>query len=106
MKLLCHCIKESIYMDVLNLDYFKDVCVGASFSVQITEVFPGIGYQNSKVCPVKHKTRSDSEDFLTESLQSSYTYGLNERKRKADPNLPAGCSLPPIPRSRQRSARC
>ena len=34
-----------------------------------------------------------------------YIY-IKERKRKADPNLPVGCSFFLIPRSRQRSDRC
>lgn len=39
------------------------------------------------------------------TLRISYPYGLNERKRKADQNLPGGCLFPSVPISRQRSAR-
>ena len=70
---------------------FKDGSVGASFSVQIIVVFPGTAYQNNKVCPVNRETRLDREDYWIETLRTSYLYGLNERKRKIDPNLPLGC---------------
>ena len=40
-----------------------------------------------------------------ETRQKSYSYGLNERKWKADPNLPVGCSFPSFLRSKQRRAR-
>ena len=85
---------------------FKYVCVGASFLVQITEVFPGTWYKNNKVCPVNSKTRLDKGNYLIESLWIFYSYGLNKTKRKDDPNLPVGCLFPYIPRSRQRSSRC
>ena len=39
------------------MKHFKDVCVGASSSVQITEVFPGTGYKINKVCLVYRETR-------------------------------------------------
>lgn len=57
------------------------------------------------LCLVNFKTRLDREDYRTESLRTSYPYDLNERKREVDPNLSAGCSFPPISRSRQRSSR-
>ena len=57
------------------------------------------------LCLVNFKTRLDREDYRTESLRTSYPYDLNERKREVDPNLSAGCSFPPILRSRQRSSR-
>ena len=88
------------------IKHFKDVCVGASSSVQITEAFPGTGYKNNKMCSVNRETRLHREGYWIETLQISYPYSLNERKRNSDPNVPVGYSFPPIPRSRQRSARC
>ena len=79
---------------------FKNVCVGASFSVQIIE-FPDAGYKNNKVCQGNYETRLDREDYRKGALRKSYPYVLNERKRKANSNLPFGCTFPPIPRSRQ-----
>ena len=52
------------------IKYFKDVCNGAS--VQIIGVFPG-----------NRETRLDREDYWIQTLRTSYTNGLNERKRKA-----------------------
>ena len=74
--------------------HFKDVCIGASISFEIIEVFPDTGCKNNKLCPVNHETRLYREDYLVETLWTSNTYGLNERKRIADPNFPVGCSLP------------
>ena len=88
-----------------GIKHFKDICLGVSFSIQTIEVFPGTAYKNNNVCPVNFKTRLDREDYRTESLRTSYPYDLNERKREVDPNLSAGCSFPPISRSRQRSSR-
>ena len=51
------------------MKYFKDVCNGAS--VQIIGVFPG-----------NRETRLDREDYWIQTLRTSYTNGLNERKRK------------------------
>ena len=88
------------------IKHFKDVCVGASLSVQIAELFPVTGYKNTNVSPVNRETRLDRKNYWIETLRLSYSYGLNKRERKADPKLPVGCSFPPIPRTRQRSARC
>lgn len=89
------------------IKHFKHVYVGASFSVQVNEVFSGSGYNNNTVCPVNRETKLDREDSWIENLRTSYQYGLNKRrKRKVDLNLPVGPSFLPIPRSRERSARC
>ena len=61
--------------------------------------------QNNKMCSVNRETRLHREGYWIETLWISYPYGLNERKRNSDPNVPVGCSFPPIPRSRERSAR-
>ena len=45
-----------------GIKHFKDVWIGASFSIQIIEVFAGTGYKNNKVCPVNQKTRLDRKD--------------------------------------------
>ena len=50
---------------------FKDIYVRASWSVQIIEIFPGTEYKNNKVRLVNRETI----------------------KRRADPNLPVGCSV-------------
>ena len=87
------------------MKHSKDVCAGASFSVQIIYVFSDTGYKINKVCPANCESRLGRKDYWIETLWTSYPYILNERKRNADPNLAVECSFPPIPRSRQRSAR-
>lgn len=68
VKLLCYFIKESIYTEgaKFGCDYvikhFKNVCVGACFSVRIIEVLPGTGYNNNKASPVNRETMLDRED--------------------------------------------
>ena len=93
----CH-TQNVIYLLSSNIKHFKDVYNGASFSVQITEVFPGVS--------VNHKTRLDGEDYWIEILRRSYPYGLTDRKWKVDQNLPVGCSFFSFPRSKQSSTRC
>ena len=56
------------------IKHFKDVCIGASFPVQISEVFPGTGY-NNKLCPAKCETRLDREDYWIETLQTFHPCG-------------------------------
>ena len=50
------------------IKHFKNVCVGASFSVHIIEVLPRTGYNNNKVCPVNRQTRLDREDYWIKTL--------------------------------------
>lgn len=58
-KLIC---TEEWNQDVIVIKHFKDVCIGASFSFQIIEAFPGTGYKNSRVCPVNREARLDKEN--------------------------------------------
>ena len=46
---------------------------------------------NSKVYLVNRDTMLDREAYWMETLQTSYPYGLNERKNKTDLNLLSGC---------------
>ena len=61
-------------------------------------MFPGPGYKNSKVYPLDRESRLSRGDYWIKTLRTSSPYGLNKRKRKADPNLPVGYLFPPIPR--------
>ena len=100
MKLLCHFIKESIYTEELNLH----VSMLSSISKMLAMRHFLVLYTRATRCPANCKTRLDREDYWIETLQTFYPYDLNERKNKADPNLPAGCSFQPFPGSRKRSA--
>ena len=83
--------------------HFKDVCVHASCSVQTIEAFPGTWYRNSYLCPNNSETWLVREVRRMETLRTSYPYGLIDRKRNPNPNLPFGCSFAPFfPRSKQR----
>ena len=41
----------------ISIDHYKDVCPGATFSIQILEVLPGDGYLNGKIDPAMLKLR-------------------------------------------------
>ena len=45
------------------IKHSKDVCVGAYFSVQITELFPCTGCNNNKMCSVNRESRLDREYY-------------------------------------------
>ena len=50
--------------------------------------------------------RLNREGYWIETLWTFYINVLNERKRKAGPNLPAGFIFLPNPRSKQWPTRC
>ena len=54
------------------IKYSKDVCIGASFSVQIIEVFPGTGYKNNKAYPVNYDTT-----IMHKIYETKYSFCLN-----------------------------
>ena len=88
-----------------NIKHFKEHCVGASFNVQILEIFQGTGYTNNKVDPTHRKIRLDREEYWMKKLRTIYPYGLNERARDTNNNIPVGKMFPSIPRARERVVR-
>ena len=100
----------------LTLNFLKVSC---TFSFIFHAGSQGLGSKNFRNSSYKEKTASsacvsrlsfcflwlwlDREDHWKETLQTSYPYGLNESKRKTDPNFPVGDSFPPIPRSRKKT---
>ena len=87
------------------IKHFKETCAGASFSIQILEKFVGTGYSNNKVDPADRLKRLDREDYWIKTLRTIYPYGLNERVRNSQKDIPVGSLFPSIPRSRQRVVR-
>ena len=59
----------------IAIDHYKNVCPGATFSVQILEKLPGNGYKNGKVDPAMLKYRLEREDYWIKTLRTSYPYG-------------------------------
>ena len=82
----------------IAIDHFKNVCPGATFSVQILENLPGNGYQNGKVDSKTLKYRLEREDHWMKTLRTVYPYGLNDRTKLMNNNLPIGKLFPSLPR--------
>ena len=94
VKLLSHFIKESIYTEGLNLDasMFSNIFVLVHLSqFRSLRYFLVLKCKNKKLCPDDREIRLDRKNYWTETLQTSNTYDLNERKRKDDLNLAVGC---------------
>ena len=85
------------------INHFKEACPGASFSIQVIELFEGNGYVGKKVCPSALKARVDREDYWMKELRTIHPYGLNERARGQDKNLPVGKLFPRVARTSPRS---
>ena len=112
MKLLCgfternnlHKSAKSA-CEYIIIKHFRYVCVGASFSLEMIEIFHLTGRKKNKVCPVNGKTRLDKKDYFIRKSTNILSL-WSKRKRKADPSLPVGCLFPSIPKSTKRFARC
>ena len=88
----------------LFIRHFKDVCPGATFSIQIIEVLPGSGYKNGKMDLEIARYRKDREDFWMKEMRAVYPYGLCKKvKHKGTPtDAPTGVLFPPLPRHGER----
>ena len=80
------------------IDHYKNVCVGASFSVQIIEKLDGDGRKNRKIDPDLTKYRLQREDYWIKTLRTVYPYGLNDRTKEMCKEKPTGCLFPPLSR--------
>ena len=80
------------------IEHFRDACPGASFDIQVVEIFNGDGYVDRKVCPAARKERVDRENFWMKELRTIFPYGLNERARGHDQELSVGKLFPKITR--------
>ena len=85
------------------INHKQNVCPGASFSIQVIEHFKGNGYKGKQVCPEARKIRVEREDYWIKELRTVYPYGLNERARGHDKNLPVGKLFPKLARSMPRA---
>ena len=65
-------------------------------TIQILELLPGDGYLNGKIDPAMLKLRLEREDFWIKTLRSVYPYGLNERVKSMNKDIPAGRLFPSL----------
>ena len=84
------------------IKHYKEICIGATFQVQVLEIFQGNGYVNGKVCPKDREQRLIREEHWMKTLRTIFPYGLNERARHNDENSSVGRLFPPIPRMTTR----
>ena len=82
----------------ISIDHYTNVCPGAEFSIQILEKLPGNGYTNGVVDPAMREYRLQREDYWMKTLRTVYPYGLNERTKFMNKDIPVGKLFPPLPR--------
>ena len=82
----------------IAIDHFKNVCPGANFTTQILEKLPGNGYKNGTRDLAMLRYRLEREDYWIKKLRTVYPYGLNERTKLMNSDVPAGKLFPPLPR--------
>ena len=80
------------------IDHFSNVCPGSSFSIQILEKLPGNGYANGIVDEQMRKYRLEREDYWIKMLRTVYPYGLNDRTKSMNTDVPIGQLFPSLPR--------
>ena len=90
--------------------HFRESCPGAGFRINILEIFEGNGYIDNdikkKPCPIARQRRLDREDFWMKELRTIFPYGLNEKAKNHDHNIPVGKLYPSITRNNTRTLRC
>lgn len=80
------------------IEHFNNVCPGASFSIQILEKLPGDGYLNGAIDNDMRQLRLQREDYWMKTLRTIYPYGLNEKTKQMNRDMPIAKLFPPIPR--------
>ena len=80
------------------IDHFSNVCPDAEFSIDILEKLPGNGYKNGAIDDKMRKYRLGREDYWMKTLRTVYPYGLNDRAKSMNSDVPIGKLFPPLPR--------
>ena len=72
----------------IAINHYRNICKNASFRIQILEKLPGNGYKNGAMDLEMLEYRLQREDYWIKTLRTSYPYGLNERTRSMNKNIP------------------
>ena len=80
------------------IDHFTNVCSGSSFYITLLEKLPGDGYSNGVVDQKMREYRLEREDYWIKTLRTVYPYGLNDRTKSMNADVPIGKLFPPLPR--------
>ena len=86
----------------ISIDHYRNVCPGASFTIQILEMLPGNGYVNGKIDETMSRYRHEREDHWMKLLRTIYPYGLNDKTRSMNEDKPVGKLFPPLSRHGSR----
>ena len=82
----------------IMIDHFSNVCPGASFTIDILEKLPGDGYKDGAIDEKMRDYRLEREDYWMKTLRTVYPYGLNDRAKSINSDVPVGKLFPPLPR--------
>ena len=90
----------------ISIDHYKNVCPGATFSIQVIEVLEGNGYKNGALDLDMSKQRKEREDFWIKTLRTIYPYGLIDKvKCKGVPrDAPTGVLFDALPKYGERKS--
>ena len=80
------------------IDHFSNICPGAEFSIDILEKLPGDGYKDGAIDDKMRAYRLEREDYWIKTLRTVYPYGLNDRAKSINSDIPVGKLFPPLPR--------
>ena len=81
-----------------SIEHYREVCPGAGFTIQIIEKLPGNGYTNGVMDKDVLRYRLQREDYWMKTLRTIYPYGLNEKTKDMNKDLPVGKLFPSLPR--------
>ena len=84
------------------IDHFANCCKGASFTIQVIEIFQGDGYKNGTVDPDMRAFRKEREDWWMKTLRTVYPYGLNDQAKGKNSSSSIGSLFFPLSRYANR----
>ena len=81
-----------------SINHYREVCPGSTFSIQIIENLPGNGYKNGVMDLDMLQYRLKREDHWMKTLRTVYPYGLNDKTKDMNKEVPVGKLFPSLPR--------
>ena len=82
----------------ISIDHCRNACKNKTFSIQVTENFPGNGYENGIKENAMLEYRLKPEDYWMKTHNTLYPLGLNEWTKSMYKNSLMGKLFPLLPR--------